>query len=108
MVALLNPVHRRDEGINWWLVFYTMAMFSFVTVYTAANLHNLSMSFVDNREPTDPDYSGPLVYQSDFIPYTPLGLLVNIMFDLNNWLADGLLVGSLFDAALTLQCPLRS
>ena len=64
----------------------------FVTVYTAVNLHNLSMSFIDNRELTDGGSSGPLDYQSGTIPYTPLGRLANVMFDLNNWLADGLLV----------------
>jgi len=101
MVALANSVHRREEGIKWWLIFYTMVMFSFVTVYTAVNLHNLSMSFIDNRDPTFPGSSGPLSYQYN-IPYMPLGLLPNVMFSLNNWLADGLLVSSLFDAALTL------
>jgi len=101
MVALVNPVHRRGERIKLWLVFYTMAMFSFVTVYTAMNLNNLSMSFIDNRVPIEPDFSGPVEYYI-YIPYTPLGLLPNVMFNLNNWLADGLLVGPLFDAVLTL------
>jgi len=100
MVALVNTVHRR-EGIKWWLVFYTMAMFSIATIGTAVYLHNLSMSFIDNREPINNGTSGPLSYQYD-IRYTPLGLLPNVMFNLNNWLADCLLVTSLFDAALTL------
>jgi len=100
-VVLVNPVHCREEGIKWWLVFYTMAMFSFVTVYTAANLHNLSMSFIDNREPTTSKLSGPLEYMFH-LPYMPLGILPNVVFNLNNWLADGLLVSSLFGAPLTL------
>ena len=112
MAALLSPVHRRGEGIKWWLVFYTVAMFSFVTVYTSINLHIQSISFIDNRElvvsgplvsgpnTSRPLASGPLAYQVD-IRQTTLGLIPNVMFSSNNWLADGLLVGSLFDAAST-------
>jgi len=105
MAALLNPVHRRGEGIKWWLISHTVAMFSFVTVYTAVNLHIQSESFIDNRK----DYtyvgstafgSGPLLYQYD-IRNTALGLIPSTMFNLNNWLADALLVSSLFNAALT-------
>jgi len=102
MAALLNPTHRREEGIKWWLIFHTVAMFSFVTVYTAMNLHIQSNSFIDNRK-DKPDYiSGPLSYIVD-VRTTALGLVPNIMFNLNNWLADGLLVSSLFDTTLT--CP---
>jgi len=101
MAALFNSAHRRAEGIKWWPVFYTMAMFSFVTVYTAASLHILSMSFIDNREDNTNVSSGPLNYQFN-IRHTPLSILPNVMFNLNNWLADGFLVSSLFDAALTL------
>jgi len=103
-MALLNPAHRREEGIKWWPVSYTMAMFSFVTVYTAMYLHNLSMSFIDNRQDLHTPFvtfSGPLNYQSK-IPHMPLGLLRNVMFNLNNWLADGLLVSSLMPRSLSL------
>jgi len=100
VTALLNPVHRRGEGIRWWFVSYTVAMFSFVTVYTAMNLHIQSISFVDNRK--DIVYpnvtyvdSGPIEYQLN-IRSAALGLIPNTMFNLNNWLADGLLVSSLF------------
>jgi len=107
MAALLNPVHRRGEGVKWWFVSYTVAMFSFVTVYTTVNLHIQSEAFIDNRK----DYihegytfvgSGPLQYQYD-IRRTALGFIKNTMFNLNNWLADGLLVSSLFGATPT--CP---
>jgi len=102
MAALLNPAYRR-EGIKWWLVFYTAAMFSFVTVYTAMNLHIQSKSFIDNRrdiEDVGGSFSGPLQYQYG-VHLTVLGLLPSVAFNLNNWLADGLLVSSLFDAVLT-------
>jgi len=107
MAALLNPVHRRGEGIKWWLVSHTVAMFSFVTVYTAMNLHIQSKSFIDKRQ----NYyqitstivsSGPLIYQVSIRTRgLALGYIPNIMFNLNNWLADGLLVSSLFDAVPT-------
>jgi len=96
MVALLNPVHRREEGIKWWLVSYTVAMFLFVTVYTGMNLHILSNSFIDHQRTPE----SPLNYQ--FLSrITALGLIPNVMFNLNNWLADGLLVSYLPDAAPT-------
>ena len=104
MVALLNPAYRRGEGIKWWLVFHTVAMFTFVTIYTAMNLHIQSNSFIDNRKdrPTVGAMyvSGPLYYQWN-IRETALGLVPNVMFNLNNWLADGLLVSSLLDATPT-------
>jgi len=104
MAAFLNPVHHRGEGIKWWLVSHTVAMFSFVTVYTAMNLHIQSKSFIDKRKdqeltPTI-SISGPLNYQLS-IHRVALGIIPNVMFSLNNWLADGLLVSSLFDAAPT-------
>lgn len=99
MVALFSPVHRGGEGIKWWLVSYTVAVFSFVTVYIATNLHIQSVSFVDNRE-TGAVYRGPMQYQAA-VRSTALGLILDLMFNLNNWLADGLLVSPLPDAAPT-------
>jgi len=97
MVALLNPAHCREEGIKRWPVFYTLAMFSFTTVYTTMNLYIQSNSFIDNRGP--PDYDGPLNYQFS-IRGTALSLVPNVIFNLNNWLADGLLVSSLMPRQL--------
>jgi len=67
------------------------------------NLNVQSDSFIDNREfPGVPDVlpAGPIGYQY-FIYSRPLTIIPNLMFLLNNWLADGLLVGSIFDAAVT-------
>jgi len=107
MAAFLNPVRRRGEGIKWWLVSHIVAMFSFVTVYTAMNLHIQSKSFIDKRQAyyqitSTTISSGPLNYQFS-TRRVALGIIPNVMFNLNNWLADGLLVSSLFDAAPT--CP---
>jgi len=94
MATLLNPAYRRGEGIKWGLVAYTVVMFSFVTVYTGVTLHIQSISFIDNREFTYLGMLfGPLGYQST-IRRTVLGMFPTIMFVLNYWLADGLLVGA--------------
>ena len=93
MAGLLDPARRRKEGIRWGLVSYTVATFSIATVYTAVNLNGQSLSFIDNRE--FPGVEGEL-------PPGPLGYLwlnsrilcavPDMLFLLNNWLADGLLV----------------
>jgi len=102
IAALLNPVHRR-EGIKWRVVLYTVAMFSFATVYTMMDHRNKSNMFIDHRPGVQIGvytYSGPLIYQT-LLRKKVLGLIPNLMFALNNWLADGLLVSSLFNASLT-------
>ena len=99
MAAFLNPDRPRGEGTKWWLVSYTVAMFSFVTVHTLMNLHIQSISFIDNRQDGQGwPISGPLDYQFE-IRQKALGFIPNVMFTLNNWLADGLLVSALFDGA---------
>ena len=100
MTALLNPVNRRGEGIKWGLVSYTVVMFSVVTVYTAMNLHMVSISFIDNREfpgAMGDVHPGPYGYFVS-IYYKAISVVPNAAFCLNNWLADGLLVSLLFDA----------
>lgn len=91
MNALLN---RSSGGVKWLLVAHTAAMFSFVTVYTAMNLNLQSVSYIDNRElHGGPGIlaPGPLGYQ--FLSYSkPTSVIPNIMYLINNWLADGLLV----------------
>ena len=100
MTPLLDPVHRRGEGIKWGLVSYTVTTFSFATVY-ATNLNIQSISLINNREFSGGPLFGPTPYTTIMITPTVLGLTPNIMFALNNWLADGLLVSPSFDAALT-------
>ena len=99
MTALFNPVNRRREGIRWGLVSYTMVMFLFGTVLTGMGLDVASVSLIDNRE--FPGVigvlpPGPLGYQWLIRP-TALSIIPNLMFFLNNWLAEGLLVSPLFD-----------
>ena len=69
------------------------AMFMFVTVFTAINLNIISTSYIDNRKFPDDPYPGPLGYQ--VLTYSETsGIVSTVMFLLNNWLADGLLVKS--------------
>ena len=95
MGALLNPINRKRQGIKWGLVAHTTAMFSFVTINTAISLNIQNFSYVDKRgypgsEGLPP---GPFGYQ--LIIYSkPISVVPTLMFFLNNWLADGLLVSS--------------
>ena len=98
MAALLSPVDRRRGGIKWVHVSYTVLMFSLATVYTATNLNVQSISFINNREfpgvegVFPPGPLGYLWFNSRMLCTVP-----NLMFLLNNWLADGLMVGFSLD-----------
>ena len=95
MTALLNPVGPTKGGIKWGLVAHTVAMFSSATVYTAMNLDLQSISYIDNRDFTGDGvlFPGPLGYQF-FINSNAITITADVMFSLNGWLADGLLVSS--------------
>jgi len=96
MTALFSPTYRRGEGIKWGLVSYTVIMFSLATVYTATKGHILSICYIDNRD--FPDH-GPWGYH-EAMSYNAVFIIARAAFNLNNWSADGLLVGSSFDAAV--------
>ena len=101
VIALLNPANRKMEGIKWGLVAHTFFMFSFVTIYTATNLTFQSISYIDNREfPGGGGLApGPLGYQ--FSSYSMgISVVQTVVFLLNGWLADGLLVGSVFSSVV--------
>ena len=83
MAALFNP-STRGEGVKWGLATYTVVTFSFVSIFTAVNAVNV---WFDDGDTTL--HPGRLGY-----------VIPDLMFLLNYWLADGLLVGSLFDVAL--------
>lgn len=99
MGALLNPVER-TRGFKWPFVVHTVAMFSFVTIYTAVNLNIHSTSYIDNRgfpgnEELPP---GPLGYL--FFSYSKrINIIPTLMFLFNNWLADGILVSPAYRSA---------
>ena len=103
MAALFNPVYRRGEGIKWVLVFLTVAMFSLETVIVSMGFNTLSVAYIDNREFPGTERApvpGPLGYQ--MAHYTSVTAVIpSFAGVLNNSLADGLLVSSLFDTAFT-------
>jgi hypothetical protein len=104
MGALLNTIDRTKGETKWALVVHTVAMFSFVTIYTTMLLNLQSLSYVDNRGfPGEGMVSpGPLGYQ--FSIYSKaISVVPNVMFLLNTWLADGLLVRSVSDSVV--QAP---
>ena len=78
-------------------------MFSVATVQTVVDTRFQSISYIDNREfpgivgEVSP---GPIGYRV-FAVKEALSILSTLMFFLNAWLADGLLVSPLLDAAST-------
>ena len=102
MIALFSPVNRRREGIRWWFVSYTVLMFSLATVLTGTGLHTQSICYIDNREYPGVEGAiapGPWGYRFLIRPEA-LSMTNSIAFLLNYWLADGFLVGALFDTAI--------
>ena len=81
-----------------------MAMFTVVTIYTAINLHIQSISYIENRDfpGTDKLPPKPLGYQS-FIYFEPIYVVTNVMFVLNNWLADAMMVSSMEKSILKMS-----
>ena len=110
MAALFDPIHRRGERTNWWLVSYTVFMFLAATAQTAMAFYLRMSSYVDNREfpagfeSTTPP--GPLGYESLSFK-DALVIVDDVMFYLGTWLADGLLVNTLFISVFTLVANAR-
>ena len=102
MAALLSSANRKREGVEWGLVFYSMALFSCATVVIGTAQNIASISFIDNREfPGDSVFpSGPLGYQSMICSKAP-GIAPNLTTLLSYWLADGLMVSRLFNPVPT-------
>ena len=93
MGALLSPINRKRQGIKWGLVAHTTAMFSFVTINTAMSLDIQNISYVDKRDYPGSEALPPGPFGYQLIIYSkPISVIPTLMFFLNNWLADGLLV----------------
>lgn len=93
MDALLNPIDRTGRGIKWGLVAHTLAMFSVATITIGTGLNLQSHAYIDNREFFSSNGSVPGPYGYKQLVYTkPISLIPNNMFQVNQWLADGLLV----------------
>jgi len=83
-------------GTNWGIVAHTVAMFSFLTIPIALDLNIISLGYIDGREfPGGNGFlPGPLGYQSVRFSSYPSAtfVVIALMFPLNQWLADGLLL----------------
>ena len=91
--ALLNPVNRKSGGVKWILVAHTVAMFLAATISLATGLNVEFLSYITGREFPGVGGlpSGPLGDQ--FLPQFILTETVsNVTSQINQWLADGLLV----------------
>lgn len=94
MGALLNPVNRTKGDVKWGLVVHTVAMLLLVTIDVAMSLDLQSISYIENREfpgIRGKIFPGPYGYQ-DLVCSKAINTVPSIMFQLNQWLADGLLV----------------
>ena len=94
--VLLDPVNRTRGGIRWPYVAHATTMFLLVTIHTGMSLHLHSISFIDNRDFPGVDKStltGPIGYQA-LSQADPIRVVPDVVFLLNNLLADGLLVSS--------------
>ena len=94
MGALFDPVNLTGRrGVRWGLVLHTVTMFALMTISVAMGLNLQTISHVDNRGfPADGQFPpGPIGYK-EFIYTKPISLIPNLVFQLNQWLADGLLV----------------
>ena len=98
MGTLLDHVIRTRGGIKWGLLAYTVAVFSFVTIFTVTALNVQLVSYVEFREVPD----GPLFYHPTATEEW-LAVMPEVVFSLNQWLADGLLVSSALNSAVRMS-----
>ena len=101
MGAFLNPINRTRGRTKLGLTAYTVIMFSLTTINIAMNLGIQSICYVDFRGfPGVPDWLGP--GPAGYMRFTStkaIQVVPDIFFFLNFWLADGLLVSSVPNAA---------
>ena len=100
MSALLGPANTMKSGIRCALVAHTVALFSFLTIPILIDMYYLFLEYISNREFTGGDeyFPGPLGYDV-FLTTKPLATFFDVMFPLNQWLADGLLVSAVSKSA---------
>ena len=91
MGVLLRPVGR---GMKLALVVHTVTLFLFLTIPVGIDLNYLSMVYVDIREfPGNHQYPPGPIGSYEIVTNSAAGIISDVMFPLNQWLADGLLVG---------------
>ena len=94
MGVLLSPTDPIKGAKKWALISHTVAMFAFLTIPTGIGLNFSSTCYINNREfPGNGEYPpGPIGYDS-ILRTEVANVVFTAMFPLNQWLADGLLVG---------------
>ena len=95
MSALLGLANTIRGRLRWALVAYTVALFSFSTMPILIDMCYLSLEYINNREFADCDeyFPGPLGYD-EVLNTKPTATFYDVTFPMNQWLADGLLVGA--------------
>ena len=93
---MIYPANNIGKGVKWGLVAHTVALFLFLTIPIAINRYLTSAGYIDGRNfpGTDDTPPGPFGYGYTFAPNVPIMVIHNVMFPLNQWLTDGLLVST--------------
>ena len=99
MATLLNPANPIRKGIRWALVVHTVALFLFLTIPFGIGFDDLSIEYINNREfPGNDEFPpGPVGY-GDLLGLKATTTVLDAMFPLNQWLADGLLVSPILNS----------
>ena len=94
IATLLNPTNPIRKGIRWAFVTHTISLFLLVTIPFGIDFDYSSTEYINNREfPGNSEFPpGPLGY-SYVLDTDATTMVYNLMFPLNQWLGDGLLVG---------------
>ena len=96
MGVLLSPENPIKKGVKLALVLHTVLLFSFLTIPVGIQLNVASTVYVDDREfPGDDGYPPGPFGCLFFLNLEATTVVFSLMFPLNQWLADGLLVGSI-------------
>jgi hypothetical protein len=96
MGLLLDPACRAKGGTKWGLVAHTTAMFSLATVFIGMTLDIQSICDVDNRLFSGSEILPPGPLGCQILTYTKaIGIVPSVVWLVNQWLADGLLVSSM-------------
>ena len=98
MATLLSPANPIRKPTRWALAAHTVALFLFFTIPLGINFDYLSMDYINNREfPGNDEFPpGPVGYGNLLSPGATTTVL-DAMFPLNQWLADGLLVSTILN-----------
>lgn len=90
--ALFYPMKGR---VTWGLVTHTVAMFLCLTISVTTELSQLAPFYIDDREYPQFTASMGILEPWEYLwgsDWPAMSILSNLMFPLNQWLADGLLL----------------